>query len=138
MDSTEGTSSPRDEHATALGHAAPTAASVLRDGGLVMGTSGAWFICAGCERVSLHTRVNLTVLLRCLSEHRERAPGVPVTPAAIIEVMWPGEKILRRAARNRLHVAIRTVRAMGLERVLLYDGKGYLFDPAVPFARVDG
>lgn len=137
MDSNEGTPPSHNEQTITAAPTGATAAAVLRDGGLVMGRSGAWFVCGGRERVSLHTRVNLTVLLRCLSERRERAPGVAVTPAEIIEIMWPGEKILRRAARNRLHVAIRTVRAMGLQDVLLYDGKGYLFDPAVAFARVD-
>ena len=38
--------------------------------------------------------------------------------------------------RNRLHVAIRTLRVMGLERVLLSDEDGYHLDPKVAFTFV--
>jgi hypothetical protein len=47
--------------------------------------------------------------------------------------MWPGEKIIPKAARNRLHVAVRTLRTMGLGTTLRSDMAGYHLDPTVPF-----
>lgn len=42
----------------------------------------------------------------------------------LIERVWPGERILQRAARNRLHVALSKLRGAGLGDVLLRDAEG--------------
>ncbi len=107
-------------------------ASAVRTQGFVVHHQGQWFTTPQGILVSLRTRRSISVLLRRLSEERVRAPGVALHPDALIAEMWPGQKILRRAARNRLHVAVRTLRTMGLEGVLRFDGTGYFLHPDVP------
>lgn len=107
-------------------------ASAVRAEGFVVHHQGQWFTTPQGVLVSLRTRRSISVLLRRLSEERVRAPGVSLHPDALIAEMWPGQKILRRAARNRLHVAIRTLRTMGLEGVLRFDGAGYFLHPDIP------
>ncbi len=51
---------------------------------------------------------------------------------------WPGEKVLPFAGRNRVHVALTTLRGMGLRDVLLSDGDGYHLDPSVPLSLRNG
>ena len=41
------------------------------------------------------------------------------------------------AARNRLHVAISTLRKLGLKEALQNRGDGYLVDPDMPVVWVD-
>ena len=108
----------------------------MRTKGFVVHHQGQWFTTPQGALVSLRTRRSISVLLRRLSEERVRAPGAPLHPDTLIAEMWPGQKILRRAARNRLHVAIRTLRTMGLEGVLRFDGAGYFLHPDVPIELV--
>ena len=96
---------------------------------------GRWFITPTGRAVSLQRRTTLAALLRELGALRTHTPGVSVTPDVLIAHVWPGEKILPHAARNRLHVAVHALRAMGFGAALRFDGSGYAFDPAVPFLR---
>lgn len=75
----------------------------------------------------------LSALLRRLGEERLAAPGRSLSPESLIADMWPGEKIIPKAARNRLHIAVRTLRTMGLGTVLRSNTEGYHFDPTAPF-----
>jgi hypothetical protein len=43
------------------------------------------------------------------------------------------EKALDAARKNRVRVAVSTLRAAGLEALLQHDASGYLFDPSVDF-----
>ena len=70
----------------------------------------------------LSRRAVLRRVLRCLLA----APhGRVVTRAALLEAGWPGEKILPRAASNRLWVALSTLRRLGLADVLETGRGGY-------------
>jgi hypothetical protein len=44
---------------------------------------------------------------------------------------WPGERVHAASARNRVKVAISTLRSMGLRDAIAHDGNGYLLDPAL-------
>ncbi|MFO0602678.1 MAG: tetratricopeptide repeat protein [Polyangiales bacterium] len=100
---------------------------------LVASRMGLWFVPPDAAEVSLRTRSTLSVLLRRLGEERLARPGVSLSPESLIADMWPGEKIIPKAARNRLHVAVRTLRTMGLGTVLRSSPEGYHLDPTVPF-----
>lgn len=104
---------------------------------LVAGRSGRWFVMSGADCVDLRTRKTLATLLRRLGEHRLSAPGDALSPESLIADVWPGERIIPKAARNRLHVAVRSLRAMGLRDVLLFTRHGYMLAPAVPFTFAD-
>jgi hypothetical protein len=100
---------------------------------LVASRMGLWFAPPASAEVSLRTRTTLSVLLRRLGEERLASPGQSLSPESLIADMWPGEKIIPKAARNRLHVAVRTLRTMGLGTVLRSNAEGYHLDPTVPF-----
>jgi hypothetical protein len=96
---------------------------------------GRWFVRPDGVGVNLRKYAILAALLQRLGEARARAPGVALAPDALIADLWPGQKILRRAARNRLHVAICTLRRLGLAGVLHFTQEGYHLDPGVLFQR---
>ncbi|MEQ1569632.1 MAG: hypothetical protein ABMA64_28615, partial [Myxococcota bacterium] len=48
----------------------------------------------------------------------------------VLAAGWPGERVVPRAATNRVYVAVATLRKLGLAVVTTDDG--YRLDPAVP------
>ena len=96
---------------------------------------GRWFVRPDGVGVNLRARATLAALLQRLGETRARTPGVALTPDALIAHVWPGEKLRPRVARNRLHVAICTLRRLGLAGVLRFTRGGYHLDLGVPFQR---
>lgn len=110
-----------------------TSSDIARPSSLIVQNQGLWFSVPGGAPVSLKTRGPLALLLRRLARERTDFPGRSVSPEELIAAVWPGEKIIPKAARNRLHVAVRTLRTMGLETILRSDPGGYHLDPSVPF-----
>ncbi len=96
---------------------------------LVIGEGGAWFKPPRGATVDLSTRPTLARVLAALAKQRTEAPGTPLTVAQILEAAWPGEKILARAAQNRVKVAITTLRTLGLRHHLVHRN-GYLLGDA--------
>ncbi|HSO33047.1 MAG TPA: hypothetical protein VLT33_11025, partial [Labilithrix sp.] len=90
-----------------------------------------WFRVGGRPRVDLRRRRALRLVLRALVEERSRAPGVPVPMLRLLEVGWPGEKMLLHAGLSRLYVTVRSLRELGLRSALLRQDDGYLLDPGV-------
>jgi hypothetical protein len=107
--------------------AAGTSAAPLR-----VHAEGHWFEPPRGPRADTRRRENLRALLVRLALARVQHPGEPVAADALIAAAWPGERILPAAARNRLHVALATLRAMGLRAALRSCAEGYLLDPGVP------
>jgi len=103
----------------------PFARAVLR-----VGPDAAWFEWEGA-RVDLRRRAAVRRMFRALVERRLRNPGAGISAEALVEVGWPGERILPEAAANRVYAGIRTLRALGLDEVLLRHAEGYLLDPEV-------
>ena len=75
-------------------------------------------------------------LLVALTERRLEVPGAALSARALFEVGWPGEsQTLEEAAHNRLRVAMRRLRATGLEaRIVTDESGGYMLDPEIPVA----
>jgi DNA-binding winged helix-turn-helix (wHTH) protein len=96
-----------------------------KHGGLCAHAAGTWFE-VGATRVDLSRRVVLARVLARLIEARRTAPGHAVTGTELVAAGWPGERIIPMAARHRLHVAIATLRKMGLTDVLVTTRGGYL------------
>lgn len=99
---------------------------------LVVDADGAWFQPPGGELVDLSRRRPLMRLVAALADHRWRAAPAPLTLADLVAAGWPGERILPAAAQDRLHVAISTLRKLGLRNLLLHAQGGYFFDRGVP------
>lgn len=87
-------------------------------------------------RVDLHAFPLLGRIAGALLERREAEPGAPVALDELLARAWPDERILPRAAKNRLYVAIARLRDKGLGAALQRKGSGYLLDPAIPVVRV--
>jgi predicted ATPase len=91
---------------------------------------GRWFRAPGATRVSLARRPSLRGILAALMQRRLAAPGEGVPWEALLAAGWPGERVQRQAAKNRVQVAVRTLRREGLEPVLFTVDEGYQLDPA--------
>ena len=77
--------------------------------------------------VDLSKRPSLRGILSALaSAHSETRTLLGET---LIRAGWPDEKLVPRAAKNRLHVALTTLRQLGLEDVLRSGEGGYWLEP---------
>ena len=70
-------------------------------------------------------------LLLELCEARLRGPGQPLAADALIAAGWPGQSLLPTAAQNRLHVAVNSLRKLGLRALIVTRDDGYLLTPSV-------
>jgi tetratricopeptide (TPR) repeat protein len=93
------------------------------------------YVVRGDGRVDLSQRQALRNLLRALIETLPSARGgadaEPKTASALIAAGWPGESIMPRAAKNRLHVALTTLRQLGLGAALRSEDHAYALDPEI-------
>lgn len=96
-----------------------------------LAADGTWFSAADGERVDLARRPVLARLLTGLLRQRLERPGEGLDIDALTELGWPGETMLPKAARNRVYVAVSTLRKAGLELLHKSDA-GYFLDPSVP------
>lgn len=84
-----------------------------------------WFRPPGGDWVDLRKRKTLRNILDALV----RSASKGVMGEDLIAIGWPGEKILPKAAQARVHVAISSLRKLGLP-VLRSDAGAYMIDPA--------
>jgi predicted ATPase len=93
-----------------------------------------WFELPGGRRTPLGRKKSLWLVLHALVDARLRGPGSVLSPESLVTAGWPGERVLPSAGRQRVRVAITTLRNSGLREVLLSRDGGYLLDP---IARVE-
>jgi tetratricopeptide (TPR) repeat protein len=96
-----------------------------REAPLVLSEDGAWLRLPSGQVHKLRARPVAARLLRVLVDRALESPGAPVAAAALIAAGWPGEKILPKAAQNRLYVSMTRIRQLGLGDLLQNDGDGY-------------
>lgn len=96
-----------------------------------MDPSGAWFATPHGQRIELDRRKPLRRILVALTSAHARKRGMPVSAHDLIAAGWPGERIQKEAAANRLRVAMHTLRRLGLEGVLVTRPEGYLLNPEI-------
>lgn len=101
---------------------------------LRVGPEEAWFEWVG-ERVDLRRRTAVRRIFRGLVARHAEAPGAGMSAEELVEIGWPGERILPEAAAARVYSGIRTLRGLGLEAILLRHADGYLLDPEVEILR---
>jgi tetratricopeptide (TPR) repeat protein len=102
---------------------------------LVLGPDAMWFRRGDDDRVLLARRDAVRRILARLVEGRVNASGVPIPLGELAESGWPGEKMLPKAASNRVYVALSQLRDLGLRDVLQTHRDGYLLDPSLPIVR---
>jgi hypothetical protein len=98
--------------------------------GLEVADDAAWFRLDGRDTPVVQRL--LRRLLHELAVARIESPGRALGVDDVCRAVWPGERILPRAARRRVQVAISTLRASGLRDVLHTSDQGYMLDPKVP------
>jgi len=98
---------------------------------LLIGNDGRWFRAPGGEPIDIATRGPLRRIVAALSEARIKTPPIALDVAELLERGWPGERVIPEAAKNRVYVAVATLRKLGLKEVLLRRDDGYVFDPKV-------
>ncbi|MDO9017577.1 MAG: FHA domain-containing protein [Deltaproteobacteria bacterium] len=98
-----------------------SAAAVARD--------ARWIRPAGREVVSLEGRHALARVLRVLVDARVERPGRGVEVEEIVGLVWSGQRPVGDSGPHRVHVAISTLRRLGLGDAIARDERGYLLDP---------
>jgi predicted ATPase len=98
----------------------------------VFDARGVAFRAPGASTVRLDTREPLARLVAALVRHRVDRPNAALARDELVAAVWPGEaKLTTDSAKNRLKVAVSTLRKAGLE-ILVTRGNGYLLDPSTP------
>lgn len=92
---------------------------------LVLGPEARWFVTPDGET---HDMARRSTLRRILLRLAERAT---LTLDDVLEAGWPGERVDPESGANRAHVALATLRGMGLREHLLRRDDGYVLDPAL-------
>ena len=62
-----------------------------------------------------------------LARRQIETPGVPATHNDLVRAGWPGERVGKKAGKNRLYAAIKTLRQLGCEQILETCPEGYRF-----------
>jgi predicted ATPase len=99
---------------------------------LLVGPDACWFRPPGGSQVDLRRRRPLARVLQRLFDERRRRPGATVSAGDLVAHGWPGETLVQKSARDRLHVALSTLRQMGLRGILCRSREGYRLDPEIP------
>jgi predicted ATPase len=82
----------------------------------------------GGRVVDFGRRGPLRRLLVALAEHRDAAPGRSLSVTELREAGWPGEKMRPESGASRVYMAVKRLRALGLEAVLRTSDEGYALD----------
>lgn len=113
--------------------APPEAAAGAFD--LTVGPGERWFRAGAGERVDLSTRQVFRRILGALIEQHREGQERALGSEKLIAAAWPGERIDRSAARNRLNNALATLRSLGLRRLLVTEQRGYRLLPGTNVVR---
>lgn len=76
-------------------------------------------------------------VLWALSRRRAAGSLDAIDPDVLVQEVWPEEKLVRRSGRNRLYVALSSLRKAGLADILERSAAGYRLSPRVDVV-VDG
>ncbi len=98
---------------------------------------GAWFRAPDSPTVGCERRPVLRRLLVELARQRIEHPGRPIPGDELFAAGWPDQRISVSSAKNRLKVAISTLRKMGFGGAIVGDRSGYRIDPRTPIRLVD-
>ncbi|MEM7159114.1 MAG: tetratricopeptide repeat protein [Myxococcota bacterium] len=104
---------------------------------VLVGPQGRWLQVPGEQAQDLRRRKAMRLILDRLTDEHRANPGAGLPLETLLEVGWPGERVMASAGANRVYVALTTLRKMGLRKLLLSRDDGYLLDPATPVKRIE-
>ena len=116
---------------------AARSASQERYSRLCVGPEARWFEVADKDLVDLGRRGPIRRILLALIDAHIANPGHTLDVPAVIRAGWPHENVRPDAGATRVYTAIRTLRRMGLDGILLTRDSGYLIDPNTTIERRD-
>ncbi len=102
---------------------------------LQVGPQARWFCRPGEARVDLSRRRAMRQILVQLVRHRLDSPGRGLELDALQEAGWPGQRLHPEAGRARVYTAVRSLRRLGLDGLLITRDDGYLLDPAAALSQ---
>ncbi len=108
-----------------------------RPAALVVGRDARWIEPPLGARIDLVRYGPVRRLLDRLVIARLEEPGVALSAEALIEAGWPGERMRHTAGLLRVYSAVRRLRRLGLEPLLLTRDDGYLLDPDAAVRRAE-
>ncbi len=97
---------------------------------LVVGPEARWFRREDREPVSLQKARAARLIVAALVRRRIDTPGVALSLDALFEAGWPGERVQRKAAANRVYVTLTKIKNLGLRGLIQSRDDGFLLDPA--------
>jgi predicted ATPase len=109
--------------AAALAHLLDEGAPAI--GALLVDADGAFFQCPGEDRVDCRQRPVLRRMLATLATNSEEREPRLVSFAELVRAAWPGERGSESSHKNRVHVALSTLRRLGLRDWLVADPQGW-------------
>lgn len=89
------------------------------------------------EDVDLRRRTPLQRIVLVLARRRLDAPGEALALEELLAAGWPGERVRYSAGTNRVHVALSTLRNLGLRAFLVSGPDGYALTSALPLILED-
>lgn len=101
-----------------------------------VGPKARWFQTPGGEEVDLRRRKSIRLVLDHLVRMHED-DGEATDVHALFDIGWPGDKAAPDTAAERVYWAIRTLRKLGLEDLIITTDDGYLLDPDARVERDD-
>lgn len=107
----------------------------VADAALSVSLCGRSFDAGPKGMVNLATRGSLRLILKTLADMRQQSPDKALPLEALLEIGWPGERVMPSAGASRVYTAIGTLRRMGLKQALLRRDDGYLLDPSLSIHR---
>src|SRR5262249_5874712 len=116
----------RPAHATGAAADPPRAVAVPV---LVVGPEARWFRVGEGAPVRMQKSRSARLILARLARLRVESPGKGLPLDALFAVGWPGERIARSAAKNRVYVTITKLRQLGLAGLLQSRDDGFLLAP---------
>lgn len=94
---------------------------------------GAWVQPPGDrERIELRRRKAYARVVAALLEARVGEGGEALDMPRLFAAGWPGERAEERSAANRVHVALSSLRRLGLEELIERGPDGWCLSPTVP------
>jgi predicted ATPase len=93
---------------------------------------GHWLEPPGAPRITLGEGSPRASILAVLLQRRLDSPGTPVGAAELVAAGWPGERIVAKAAANRLHVALSDLRRCAPLPYIERGQDGWHLHPELP------
>ncbi|MEM9074756.1 MAG: tetratricopeptide repeat protein [Myxococcota bacterium] len=121
---------------TQLGNFEPSTPASLDDDALIVTIEARFFRAPNASWEDLQRFTSQRRLLAWLVDAHDRRPEAAFSISDLQRAVWPGERIRRDAAKNRIHVTLSKLRGRGLKKWIQRTDEGYRLDPSLPVVQL--